>query len=112
MKILVNVFQLVIIIAIISPVFYLWETDRVDKFCQKITPGMKQELFFSLVSEYKVKIVEIVGDDVLGGKWHATVRTHIPLLHYQCHVQGVSKLVVKASVAKSIPSATVQGKAN
>lgn len=112
MKILVNVIQLVIIIAIILPVLYLWETDKVDKFCKKITPGMTQGIFLSLVQEYKVKLVEIVGDDVLGGQWHATVKTHIPLLNYQCQIRGVSKLVVKAGVAKSLPSDTVEDEIN
>jgi hypothetical protein len=101
MKILVNLIQLAIISAIILPVLYIWETDKVDKFCKKIVPGMAQEKYFELVEQDNVKLIEVVGDGVLGGNWHATVKTHLPLLQYQCHTKGVSKLVVTADIVTS-----------
>jgi hypothetical protein len=101
MKLLVNMIQLAIVAAIILPVLYIWETDKVDKFCQKITTGMSQETYLDLVEQDNVKLVEVVGDDVLGGQWHAIVKTHLPWLDYQCQTNGVSKLVVTADIVKS-----------
>jgi len=101
MKLLVNMIQLAIVAAIVLPVLYIWETDKVDKFCQKITPGMSQETYLGLVEQDNVKLVEVVGDDVLGGQWHGIVKTHLPWLDYQCQTNGISKLVLTADIVKS-----------
>jgi hypothetical protein len=106
MKILVNLIQLAIITAIILPVLYIWETDKVDKFCKKIEPGITQEKYLDLVEQHNVKLTEVVGDGILGGHWHATVKTHLPLLQYHCQTKGVSKLVVTADIVKSLVSET------
>ena len=101
MKLLVNMIQLAVIAAIIIPVLTIWEADKVDKFCQKITPVLSQDTYLDLVEQDNVKSVEVVGDDVLGGQWHAIVKTHLPWLDYQCQTKGVSKLVVTADIVKS-----------
>ena len=102
MKLLVNMIQLAVIAAIIIPVLALWETDKVDKFCKQIEPGMSQDTYLELVEEYSVNLTEIVGEDIPGGQWHAVAKTHMPWSEYQCLTEGVSKLVVTADIVESV----------
>ena len=106
MKILVNLIQLAIITAIILPVFSIWQPAQVDTFCTKIEPEIQQENYLDLVEQHNVQLTEVVGDGILGGHWHATVKTHLPLLQYHCQTKGVSKLVVTADIVKSLVSET------
>lgn len=101
MKLLANLIQLSVILAIILPIAYFWETDKVDKFCQKIRPGMTQQASLALVDQYNLKLAEVVGKEVAGVKWHAVVKTHLPLVDYQCRIEGVAKLVIIAGIIKS-----------
>jgi hypothetical protein len=102
MKLLVNMVQLVVIAAIIIPVLTIWETDKIDKLCQQIEPGMSQDAYLELVEEYSVNLTEVVGEEIPGGQWHAVAKTHMPWSEYQCLTKGVSKLVVTADIIKSV----------
>jgi len=98
MKYLVNVIQLAIVAAIILPVLYLFDSDKVDKFCQKIEPGMTQLRFFEIAEEEQVKLSNLTGNEVLDGEWQATVTTRLPLTDYTCLTKGVGNIVATAEI--------------
>lgn len=99
MKLLVNAVQLLIVIAIIFPILSLWEKDRVDKFCKKIEPGMTQQTYLDLIEQEFVNLEELVGEEVIGGNWHATVTTFLPT-DYRCLTEGHSKLVKTTAIVE------------
>lgn len=108
MKILVSMIQLAIIATIVLPMLTFWQTDKVDKFCKLISPGMSQENYLQLVENHSLKLVEMVGTDVALGQWYSIVKTQIPLVEYQCKTKGMSKFVVKAEVLKSIQTDSME----
>lgn len=94
MKQLVFVIQWAIIAAIILPILTIWDIDKVDKFCQQIKPGMTIQRYLALVEQEQVKLMPLIGNDVIGGKWQAVVRTRLPFNDHACVTKGVSKIVV------------------
>tara|TARA_R110002111_G_scaffold125940_5_gene190421 strand:+ start:949 stop:1263 length:315 start_codon:yes stop_codon:yes gene_type:complete len=93
MKQLVLVIQLAIVVAIIFPIIALWDIDKVDKFCQKVKPGITKQRYLALVEQEQVKLLPLVGDEVMGGKWQAIVITRLPFNDYACVTKGVSNIV-------------------
>ena len=102
MKQLVNVIQLAIIAAIILPILYVVDTDKVDKFCQKIKPGMTQQRYLEIIEQEQVKLGNLIKDEELGGKWQATVVTRLPLTDYTCVTKGVSNIVATTELVDTI----------
>jgi len=39
-KFLTDIIQFIVVVAIFYPVYYYWDTSKVDKFCTKLEPGM------------------------------------------------------------------------
>jgi len=87
MKYLVDAVQLLVISAIIYPMFYLWDTNQVNQFCQGVETGMTKEVLFQLADNNQVKITD-PKDDGLVGKWRSSIITYSPFSNYSCEVAG------------------------
>ena len=100
MKSVVNVVQLIIVVAIIFPIFYIWDTDNVDRICQSIGNGMTKQDFIKLAVDSPIKLLGpiAVDDEVVGGKWQASIVTYWPFTDYMCLVKGIGNTVSTARI--------------
>lgn len=100
MKHFVNVFQLAAIVIILYPIFYVWDTDKVDNFCEALTVGMQKAAFLQLTEEHSVKLLGPFDEGMKGGKWHATVVARIPYIDYRCQIKGLGPTVTAFKIKK------------
>lgn len=98
MKRFVNLVQLMIIVAIIYPIYYVWDTDRVDEFCHQVKPGISQESLIELAESHHLSIVGPQSTDALGGQWVILVPARSSFSGYACEVKGAVETVAFASI--------------
>ncbi|RKZ79258.1 MAG: hypothetical protein DRQ35_04555 [Gammaproteobacteria bacterium] len=98
MKMFVNLIQLAVVAAIIYPIFYLWNTDKIEQFCKVIEPGMTKQAFIQLADDSSIKMLGPTDDDVAGGKWQATIVAYSPYTKYSCKVKGTGNSVAVATI--------------
>ena len=99
MKHFVNLIQLAVVAAIVFPIFYIWDTDKVDAFCEMVKPGMTKTDYIQLANDLGVKMLGPVDDDIVGGKWQASVVARTPFVNHICHIKGVGNKVATAKIA-------------
>jgi len=95
MKLLVGAVQLLIISAIIYPMFYVWDTTQVEQFCDVVETGMSKQELIQLADTNLVKITS-PSDDGSSGKWRSSVVTYSPFSSYSCEVVGLGDRVSSA----------------
>jgi len=108
LKQLVNLIQLVIIAAIILPVLSIVDNDRVEKFCQKIEPGMNKEAYLDIVKQENVKLAGLIGDELLGARWQLVVVPRLPFSELACVTEGVSNIVATTELVDTFVESTSQ----
>ncbi len=96
-KLLVNGLQLSLIIILVSPIAFIWDLDRVERFCSQLKPGMTYQHYVELLSAHNVNQTSLVGIDVEGGQWHAIVSTYLPNDEY-CYINGQTLLITRAEM--------------
>jgi hypothetical protein len=99
MKTLVNLIQLFIVAAIVFPVFYIWDTDKVENLCKRIEPGMEKAEFLKLANELGVRLEGPTYEGIEGGKWHAKVVTYTPFIEHECLIKGAAKTVASGKLS-------------
>ena len=98
MKIIINVIQLAVVAAIIYPIFYIWDTDKIEQFCKIVEPGMTKLALIQLADESSVKMLGPIDGDVAGGKWQATIVAYSPYTEYSCEIKGIANSVATATI--------------
>ena len=98
MKYLVNLIQLTVVAAIVFPMFYIWDTDKVDNLCKRIEPGMEKVEFLKLADDLGVRLHGPTFEGLEGGKWHAEVVTITPFIDHSCRVKGAGSRVATAKL--------------
>jgi len=94
-KLLVWTIQLLVISAIIYPMFYLWDTNNVEQFCKLLDKGAKKQELMQLADENSVKIIAPVDVGILG-KWRASAVAWSPLTSTTCDIVGQGNRVSDA----------------
>jgi len=97
MKWLVNIVQYALVLLIVIPVIYVWEKDRVERFCQQITPGMAQKHYLDKLSEAELKQRDQYSELEQEGGWQSTVTTYLPS-EYQCQITGTASGVSSVKI--------------
>ncbi|NOQ93864.1 MAG: hypothetical protein GQ547_04420 [Methylophaga sp.] len=98
MKILVDSIQMLVVAAMIYPMFYLWDINKVDQFCSEIETGISQQTFLQIADEQSIKIVGGSGGK---GKWNSSAVTWSPFTNYSCKVRGYGGLVSNAWIEEA-----------
>lgn len=98
MKLLVFAVQLIIISAMIYPIYYLWETDKVDNFCKQLQVGMTKDQLLQQADQHNVTLVGPDDDSLAGGKWQASVSAKSALSDYACVIKGAADSVASAKI--------------
>jgi len=99
MKMLVKAIEILVVCAIIYPMFYLWDKNNVEMFCQLVEKGTIKQKFIQLADENNVKIIAPVDEGVLG-KWHASAIPWSPFTSYSCEIEGFGDRASEAWIEK------------
>jgi len=100
MKILVDTVQMLVIAAMIYPVFYLWDINKVDEFCSEVEAGTTKQVFLQIADEPLIKLIE-PKDDERPGRWTSSVVTWSPFSSYSCEVRGYGSVVSSAWIEEA-----------
>lgn len=100
MKFFVNLIQAAIVVAIIFPIFHIWDTDKVKQLCRNTKAGMGKMTFIELAHNSGAKITGPTDDSIEGGKWTAKASSHSPFAKEFCEIKGTSKTVAIAKMIK------------
>jgi len=95
MKLLVDAIQMFVIAALVYPMFYLWDINKVDRFCNQIEKGTTKQEFLQHAALQSVKIIEPTDDGILG-KWNSSAVTWSPFTNHSCEVRGFGSAVFDA----------------
>ena len=96
MKQLVNSFQYLVVLIIVYPVYYIWETDKVTNFCEQVESGMSKDRFVQLSKQSSVHMIGPQDDSLVGGKWQALIAPGMFISADNCVVRGAGKTVATA----------------
>jgi len=100
MKRIVNLVQLLIVVAILYPVVYVWESDRVDNFCESIKPGLSKTKFLQLIDDNNLPVNGPTDISMEGGKWVAHIPVKTSFSGYNCEVRGAANAVAAAVIKR------------
>ncbi|MCX4188241.1 hypothetical protein [Methylophaga sp. OBS4] len=100
MKRLVNLIQLAIVVAILYPLFYVWDTDRVDNFCKLVKPGMSQDELVALADDNGMNLIGPNPINLSGGRWIASVPSRASFAGYACVIKGAADTVATAKIIR------------
>jgi hypothetical protein len=96
MKQLVNSLQYLVILVIVYPIYYVWETDKVTNFCEQVEGGMSKEQFVRLSEQANVHLKGPADDSLTGGQWRASVAPGMFISSDECVIKGAGNTVATA----------------
>ncbi|WP_151903920.1 hypothetical protein [Methylophaga nitratireducenticrescens] len=98
---LVKLFQFSIVLMMLYPVYYVWETDKIYSACQQVKPGMTyQEMVIKLDHHFGLGLSRITGDYSQGEKWQGWVESHASLAGYACEIRGSGNQIAGVRIVK------------
>lgn len=101
MKYLVNAVQIAVVMIMLYPVAYFWDTGRVDSLCEELTTGMSTVDLFELAEQQGVKVSEPVFDSEASRRWTATAQSIVAFNGYRCEIRGSNTMVATAKTLKN-----------
>jgi hypothetical protein len=101
MKYLVMLIQLAIVGAIIYPVYYVWDTGRIENFCEQIKPGMSVEALNALAEESHISLNSPHNKTEQGGQWITSVESSAAINRYACVIMGAVDRVASANIVEA-----------
>lgn len=100
MKFLANLFQVLIVAAIIYPIFHFWDVDKVEQLCRNTKAGMSKTAFIELARNSGARIQQPTDDSIEGGKWTAIASSHSPFASERCEIRGTGATVATAKMVE------------
>jgi hypothetical protein len=89
---------LIIVGLMVYPIYYVWEVEKVDRFCEQIDSGMTRDLFLTMATQKKVKLEGPSYESVQGGKWDAYIVPRYLLSGEVCLIKGIGDTVAIAKL--------------
>ena len=99
MKSLVEGIQILLIAAIIYPIFTLWDSGNVKQLCMDVNAGMNKQIFIKMAADASVKFIPPMIDN--SGKWHSSIVTRSPFSNTSCEIKGKGSRVSGAVMRES-----------
>ncbi|OUR63837.1 hypothetical protein A9Q79_08770 [Methylophaga sp. 42_25_T18] len=96
MKSLVNSIQYLVVLVLIYPIYYVWQTDKVTDFCELIDAGMTKQRMIQLGEQASIKMIGPDDISLEGGKWVATVEPGAFISSDICVIKGAGNKVATA----------------
>jgi hypothetical protein len=97
MKRLVNLVQVAIVLAILYPVYYVWDTSRIDKFCGLIEAGMSVARLQQIADDHNITLNTPAGRGETG-QWMTSVDSRAAIDRYACVIIGAVDTVASARI--------------
>ncbi|PHS23414.1 MAG: hypothetical protein COA83_10010 [Methylophaga sp.] len=88
-----GILRFAVILAVFYPVYYFWDTGKVDKFCTALEPGMTRQHLIELADEKNVRLIGPV-NAFRGAVWHARIAAFSGFSDYYCEIKGVANIIV------------------
>jgi hypothetical protein len=101
MKRLVNLVQLAVVIVILYPVYYVWDTDRIDSFCEQVEKGMSVTEMRHVADKTHVTLSGPDDAAIAQGQWMTSVESTAALNRYACVVIGAAETVANAEIVET-----------
>lgn len=98
MKILVNLTQVVIVLAILYPVYYVWDTGRIEDFCELIEPGISVSELQQLADDQGITL-NIPAENGTG-QWMTSVESSASIDRFACVVIGAVDRIASARLVR------------
>lgn len=100
MKILVKLLQLTMVLLMLYPLYYVWETDKINSACQQMQPGMSYNDIVIKLDRFGLGFSRINGDYAQGEKWLGLVESKVSFYGYVCEIRGIGNQVAGARILK------------
>jgi hypothetical protein len=97
MKKLVDIVQLLLIMLVLSPVYFVWHADQVNDFCATVKTGMHLKPIFEHAEKDNMKILGLSHANLEYGKWQASIVSKAPFTSGECRVKGLGDTIAMAS---------------
>lgn len=98
MKALVTLIQLAIVAAVLYPVYYVWDTGRIETFCEAIKPGMTLAELDALADESNISLNMPQSGDGSSAQWMTSLESRASLDRYACVIIGAVDRVASAHI--------------
>jgi hypothetical protein len=95
-KQLVNSVQYLVVLVMLYPIYYVWQTSKVVDFCEQVESGMSKQQLIALSEQANVHIDGPEDDSLVGGKWRAIVKPGKFISAEECVIKGAGKTVATA----------------
>ena len=102
MKFFVNIMQLLIIAALIYPLFDLWETDKIETLCDELEIGMPAEEIITKADESFLKWQQNQQSEA--DKWQLQIISRASFAGFICDIKGKGKKMSSARIIKGADS--------
>lgn len=101
MKYLVNAVQIALVLVMLYPVAYFWDTGRIDALCDALSNGMSTVTLSAVAEEQGVKVSAPVFDSETSRRWTATAESVVAFNGYRCEIRGSNTMVATAKILKN-----------
>jgi len=98
MKSLVNSIQYLVVLVLLYPIYYVWQTDKVTDFCELIDGGMTKQRMIELGEQAGINMIGPEDISLEGGKWRATVQPGKFISADVCIIKGTGNKVATAQI--------------
>ena len=98
MKRLVNLVQLLIVVALLYPVYYVWDTSRIEHFCHLIEPGMSVKELMILAENEGISLN--MSPDGETGQWMTSIDSRASIEGFACVIIGAVDKVANAKIVR------------
>jgi len=95
-KQLVNSLQYLVVLVLLYPIYYVWQTSKVSDFCEQIETGMSKQQLVALSEQENVYMDGPEDISLVGGKWRAIVKPGKFISAEECIIKGAGKTVATA----------------
>ncbi|WP_292353424.1 MULTISPECIES: hypothetical protein [unclassified Methylophaga] len=97
---LVKLIQFSIVLLMLYPLYYVWETDKIKSACEQINPGMSYSNTLVLLKSFGLDFSQMNGDYAQGEKWQGLVESHASFAGYACEIRGFGDQIAKVRIVK------------
>ncbi|MDO8825886.1 hypothetical protein [Methylophaga sp.] len=97
---LVKLLQFSIVLVMLYPLYYVWETDKIKSACQQIKPGMSYNDTVSNLKDAGLGFSRMSGAQAPGEKWLGLVESHASFSGYACEIRGFGNQIAGVRMVK------------
>lgn len=97
---LVKLLQFLVVLVMIYPLYYVWETDKIKSACQQIKPGMTYNNVVIDLQGKGLGFSRMKGAQAPGEKWLGLVESHASFSGYACEIRGFGNQIAGVRTVK------------